>query len=131
MAQDHDKAELIAELARSRAATSANVQLLRRDLDFPTRAKKAFKKSPLPWLGGAAVAGLIIARIPRRTKKVVTVFPKKEEPVAAKAGKAGLVLGALKIAFDVARPAILKWVTQRLADYAGGAAGRGHKPQGF
>ena len=76
MAQDHDKAELIAELARSRTAASANMQLLRRDLDFPTRAKKAFKKSPLPWLGGAAVAGLIIARIPRKTKKVVTVFTK-------------------------------------------------------
>jgi hypothetical protein len=120
MAQDHDKAELIAELERSRAAAVANVQLLRRDLDFATRAKQAFKKSPLPWLGGAAVLGLIVARIPRKTKKVVTVFPKKEEAVVEKAGKAGLVLAALKIAFDVARPAILKWVTQRVSDYAGG-----------
>jgi hypothetical protein len=124
MAQDHDKAELIAELQRSRAAASANVQLLRRDLDFSTRAKKAFKKSPLPWLGGAAVLGLIVARIPRQKKKVVTVYPKKEEPAIEKAGKAGLVLGALKIAFDVARPAILKWVTQRVSDYAGGVHAR-------
>lgn len=129
MAQDHDKAELIAELQRARAAASANVQLLRRDLDFPTRAKKAFKRSPLPWLGGAAVLGLIVARLPRKTKKVVTVFPKKEEAVVEKAGKAGLLLGALKIAFDVARPAILKWVTQQVSDYATGVrAQRARRP---
>lgn len=131
MAQDPDKAELIAELARARSAASANAQLLRRDLDFPTRAKKAFKKSPLPWLGGAALLGLIVARIPRRvkTQKVVTVFPKKETPVET-AGKAGLVLGALKIAFDMARPALMKWATQRIADYAA-TAGRGRKPPGY
>ena len=119
MAQDHDKAELIAELARSRTAASANVLALRHDLDFPARAKRSFTKNPVPWLGGAALLGLLVARIPRRTKKVVTVFPKKEEPAVEKAGKAGLVLGALKIAFDFARPALLKWATQRFSAYMG------------
>jgi hypothetical protein len=123
MAQEHDKAELIAELARARTIVSANFLALRHDLDFPARAKKAFKSSPLPWLGAAGVIGLIIARLPRRTKKVVTVFPKfkKKEEAIEKAGKAGLLLGALKIAFDFARPMLLKWVTQRVSDYASSA----------
>lgn len=116
MAQDHDKAELIAELARARARLTDSTLALRRDLDFPTRAKKAFKKSPLPWIGGAVLVGLIIARLPGKKTKVV-VTRKSKEPVAETAGKAGLILGALKIAFDFARPMLLNWATQRFSDY--------------
>ncbi len=123
MAQDEDKTELIAELARARSSLTANVLALRRDLDFPARAKKAFKSSPLPWLGGAALVGILVARFPRRTKKVVTVSRKKE-PVLEEAGKAGLLLGALKIAFDFARPALLKWATRRFTDYFASAQTR-------
>src|SRR4051794_27453342 len=99
MAEDDDKAELVAELARARTTMSGNMLALRGDLNFAARAKRSFTKNPLPWLGGAALLGLLIARIPKRTKKVVTVFPKKEAPVE-KAGKMGLVLGALKIGLD-------------------------------
>ena len=118
MAQDNDKAELIAELAQARATMYGYALALRRDLDFSTRAKNAFKRSPLPWLGGAALLGLLVARLPRRTKKVVTISSKsKKEPIVEEAGKAGLVLGALKIAFDLARPALIKWATQRFSNY--------------
>lgn len=123
MAQDDDKAELIAQLAQARAAISGNAVALRHDLDFPTRAKKAFKRSPIPWLGGAALLGLLVARLPKRTKKVVTVSPKsKAEPIVEEAGKVGLVLGILKIAFNFARPALIRWATQRFSDYVATAA---------
>lgn len=120
MAQNDDKAELILELAKARSAIGGNVVHLRRDLDFPTRARRAFKKSPIPWLVAAGLVGLVVARIPGRTKKVVKVVPKRsrdDDSPVEKAGKAGLVLGALKIAFDLARPALLKWATQRFSDY--------------
>jgi hypothetical protein len=129
MAQDHEKAELIAELERARSTTSANFHLLRRDLDFSLRAKKSFAKNPLPWLGGAAFLGLLVARIPRRTKKVVRVVPKRKDDTAEKAGKAGLLLAAMKMAFDFARPALLKWATQRFSNYMGAAHTR--NPQRF
>lgn len=116
MAQDDDKAELIAGLARARARLTESTLALRRDLDFPTRAKKAFKKSPLPWIGGAALVGLIIARLPGKKAKVV-VTRKPKEPTMETAGKAGLILGALKIAFDFARPALLHWATERFSGY--------------
>jgi hypothetical protein len=122
MAQDYEKAQLIAELARARADVSTNIGALRHDLDFPTRAKKSFTSSPMPWLGGAALIGLIISRIPGRTKKVVRISPKQpQDSPVEKAGKAGLLLGALKIAFDFARPTLLKWATQRFSDYVASA----------
>lgn len=117
MAQDDNKAELIAELARARARWTQGALTLRHDLDFSTRVKKAFKSSPLPWMGGAALLGLIIARLPRKRTKVV-ITRKSKEPAMETAGKAGLILGALKIAFDFARPTLLHWATQRFSDYA-------------
>lgn len=117
MPHDHDKAELIAELARARVGLAENAVALRRDLDFPARAKKAFKSGPLPWLGSAAVVGLIVARLApgRRTKKVVVT--RKAEPVLEKAGKAGLILGVLKMLLDFARPAVTAWARKRVTDY--------------
>jgi len=80
----------------------------------------------VPWLGSAAVVGLLVALLLRRTKKVETVRVnvKKREPVVEEAGKAGLVLGVLKIAFDLARPALTKWVTRWLADYVANVQSR-------
>jgi hypothetical protein len=118
MAQDHDKAELIAELARTRSRMSDNVLALRRDLDFPARAKKAFKSSPWAWVGGAVLAGAIIARVwPRGPKEKVVIARKSAEPALEKAGKAGLALGVLKIVLDFARPAVTAWVRKSVTDY--------------
>jgi hypothetical protein len=116
MAQDDDKAELIAELARTRARLTESALALRHDLDFSTRARTAFKRSPLPWIGGALLAGLIIARLTGKKGKVATAR-KSKAPAMETAGKAGLVLGALKIAFDFARPALLHWATERFSGY--------------
>jgi hypothetical protein len=118
MAQKDDKAELIAELARARVRLSDSALALRHGLDFSSRTKEAFKKNPVPWMGGAAVLGLLLARLPRRTsaKKPVTIFPKKNDETLEKAGKAGLLLGILKIAFDFARPFILRWATRRFTE---------------
>ncbi len=128
MAQDDDKAKLIAELARARARLTESTGALRRGLDFPTRAKKAFTSSPLPWLAGAAVLGLIIARLPGKKTKVV--FSRKtKEPIAETAGKAGLILGALKIAFDFARPTILNWATQRFSGYVAKGQSQDFRPR--
>lgn len=117
MAQKNDKAELVAELARARVRLSENAVALRHGLDFSTRARQAFKKNPVPWMGGAAVLGLLIARLTSRTKKTeVRVLPKKNDDTLEKAGKAGLLLGITKIAFDFARPFLLRWATRRFTE---------------
>ena len=118
MAEEQRKAELTAELARARRRIGANFVALRHDLDFPARAKSAVLKNPAAWLGGVAIVGALLAALPGRRKKIVV--SRKAEAHMANAGKAGLLLGALKIAFDLARPALAKWASRRVADYMDG-----------
>lgn len=120
MAEDQRKAELTAELARARGRLSANLDALRRDLDFPGRVKGAVMKNPATWVGGATLFGVLLAKLPARRKKVVVTTDGKPAKLGA-AGKTGLLLGALKIAFDLSRPALAKWAGQRVADYMDGA----------
>lgn len=116
MAQDPRKAELTAELARSRSQITAQARLLGRDLDFATRARQAFARHPAVWIGGAALLGLLITQLPRRRKDPAP-RRKSAEPVLEEAGKAGLAVAALKIAFNIARPALTAWVTRRVAEH--------------
>ena len=120
MAEDQRKAELTAELARARNRIGANLGALRCDLDFPARVKSAVFKHPRAWAGGAALIGLLVAGLPGRKKKPAASRKNKEAQIVG-AGKAGLLLGALKIAFDLSRPAITKWASRRVADYMDGA----------
>lgn len=128
MAEIDRKAELIASLAAARSQVTSDWRVVRRELDLTTKAKRSFKRHPLPWLGGASILGLIVARLPRRTKKesVPVMKVKHEEPAVEKAGKAGLLLGALKFAFDFAKPALTRWATQRLSEYVANVANRGY-----
>lgn len=118
MAEEQRKAELTAELARARRRIGANLGALRHDLDFPARVKSAVMKNPTAWLGGVVIVGALLAALPGRRKKIVV--SRKTEAHMANAGKAGLLLGALKIAFDLARPALAKWASRRVADYMDG-----------
>ena len=119
MAENQRKTELTAELARARSRIGANLGALRRDLDFPARAKSAVMKHPAAWVGGATLFGVLLAKLPARKKKPVVHHGGVEAKIVG-AGKAGLLLGALKIAFDLARPAITKWASRRVADYMDG-----------
>ena len=130
MAEDQRKAELTAELARSRARLAANFGALRRDLDFPARVKGAVMKNPAAWIGGATLFGILLAKLPARRKKaVVTVTGNGKPAKLARAGMTGLLLGALKIAFDLSRPALAKWAGRRVADYMDGTKTNGHPPR--
>jgi len=117
MAEDERKAELTAQLASSRRQITTNVHALGRDLDFASRARRAFKTHPAVWIGAAILIGLFVSRLPFGGKKVVVKAGKKAEPTVEKVEKAGLLMGALKIAFDIARPTLMGWATRWLADY--------------
>jgi hypothetical protein len=117
MAEDERKAELTAQLARSRTHLAGNWHGLRRDLDFATRARRAFVRHPAVWIGGAVLLGLFVARLPLRRKKAAPVARKRAESTVEKVEKAGLLLAALRFAFNLARPALTAWVTRRAAEY--------------
>lgn len=120
MAENQRKTELSAELARARSRIGANFGALRRDLDFPARAKRVVLKNPAAWVGGATLVGVLLARLPRRKKTAAASRTGAEAQIVG-AGKAGLLLGVLKIAFDLSRPALAKWAGRRVAAYMDGA----------
>jgi hypothetical protein len=126
MAEDDRKIELMAELQAARRRMTVNFRALRKDLDIPARAKHAFVRQPLAWIGGASFAGLIVSRFAFRRNKTVVVR-KGSEPMIEKAEKAGVLLGILKLVFDLVRPALTAWATRLLTAYATGKMGIGRK----
>jgi len=101
-------------------AIFAVLPALRRELDFPGRVKGTVMKHPAAWIGGATLFGMLLSKLPARRKKIFGTADGKSAKFAA-AGRTGLVVGSLKIAFDLARPALAKWAGQRVADYMDGA----------
>ena len=128
MAQDTRKSELIAELALARRSISANAHMLGRDLNFVSRAKRSVRRNQFAWLTGSGLFGYVLAKLPARTKKVI-VDTKGRKPQSTEKSvvKAGLLVTVLKLALDVARPALTKWVTRQVADYANQRFGGGSR----
>ncbi len=114
MADSIHQKEIAAELAATRNQISGYVTALQRDLDFGSRLKRGVIRNPAAWFGGAAVLGLLLSRIPASRQKVILRGSSVRYSEAQKAGRAGLVLSALKIGLDFAKPALLSWAKSRI-----------------
>ena len=125
MAHDTRKAELIAALDRARSRLAVNAGALREDLDPLGRVKSSYRRHGLAWLGGAALAGLVLAKLPARQKIVEVDTRGQKLRDTSKAATAGLLLGLLKIAFDLGKP----WLAERLASYAATYFDPGRRPR--
>ena len=112
---DDRKSALIAELAAQRERLSRHAESVKESVDVGARVRTSFAENRVAWLAGAALAGVALVRcFPRRTRKV------KGESTATKAAAgAGILLPVLKVAFDIARPALVSMLTARIADFAG------------
>jgi len=118
MADESRKSELIADLARARGELTRHTRAVRRGLDVVARLNLSFRRHGLVWLTGAALLGLLLTWLPRR-KKAVLHSSRKPAP-ETKAVKAGLLLTALKIAFDIGRPVLTKWIAHQVTAYTEG-----------
>lgn len=107
------KAELIAQLARARASLDRASAQVREAVDVPRKLRRSVANHLFIWLGGAALVGVVIAKLPRRTKKVL-VDADGRRVATGNVAKTGLLFAAAKIAFDVARPALLKLAVEQL-----------------
>jgi hypothetical protein len=110
------KAELIAELARARRQLDASGERIRDAIDVPARVRSNFQRHTLAWVGGAVLVGVLIAKLPRRSPKKSEIHGENVE--LKKAGAAGLLLATGKIAFDIFRPLLVKWLVNRAAPLA-------------
>ncbi len=109
---DDDKAALIAELDAARAKIAEAGEDVRRKFDVSARAKESFKKNRPIWLGGAAIFGLLLSKLPARK---TTVFV---DQASGATGKLGAAWGVLKFAGGLAKPFLgdlaAKWIAARM-----------------
>ena len=112
--------ELTAEIGRSRERVAHDLRGLRYELDFGAKFRRSFRKQTGSWLSAAAAVGAVIALAPMRKKKIY-VDAKTGRKKEKKLVEAGAALAVLKIAADLARPAILQFLKTRLTDFGGRA----------
>jgi hypothetical protein len=121
MAGNEDrKAELIARLARARQQLDSSGRNVRRAMDVPARIRSSLRSHPAIWLGGGLLAGVVISQLLRRPRTRTTSAGKEKSRKGAlpKAGAAGLLVAGGKIAFDILRPLLVKWLVRRAAPLA-------------
>jgi hypothetical protein len=117
------KAELIAQLARARQQIDSSGIQVRHALDVPARVRGSFRKHGALWIGGAVIAGVVIAKFARRPR-AVSAGKKSSDDAVKKAGVAGLLVAGAKIAFDAFRPMLLKWLMNQATPYVEKMAAR-------
>lgn len=113
---EYRKVELAAELERARAQLARNLEGFRRDLNVPAHLKNSFRTHKSGWLGGAAIMGLLLAKLPARKKKIYV--EKRGDSPAKNLQKAGLTLALAKMAFTAARPFLTKLALKKFTEYS-------------
>jgi len=111
--RENRKTELIAALATARSRMIRSSGGVRHGLEAPQRVQRSISKHLVWWAGGAVLLGVIVARWPRRPRKVVIERGKKEIDTGSVA-KGGMALAAVKLAFDLTRPLLMKIVMQKV-----------------
>ena len=122
MAQDpgKDRAAIKSDIALSRERMGTELNALRYELDLPRKLKDSFRHHLVIWIGTSAVAGILIAVAPARTRKVY-VRPKSRKNGDGKGLiVTGTAVGILKFAGTLLRPIIVKFVTDKMRSYSGG-----------
>ena len=120
---DDRKSALIAQLAEYRAQLSHHADGARERADFKRQIKDGIAANRFAWIGGAGLAGVLLAIArPWKSRRRETSNRPATSP-----GK-GFALGALKLAFDLARPALVSMATSRAADFIAGWNRRKEQP---
>jgi hypothetical protein len=120
------KAELILALGNARTKLDAAGGTLHQALDFRTRVGRSLTENKWLWLGGAAIVGVVLARLPGRTRKVKVDLGGKHVK-AEDVAKTGVAVAVAKLVFDLARPILLKLAMEKLRPWAEKRFGGGQK----
>ena len=114
---DQRKADLIAQLQRARSQAAANSQALTEDLHVGDHVRENIANNRAAWLSGAVITGLVVSKIPPRTKQVVLHRGgDKTGQAVEKVGLVGVAFGVVKMVFSFFRPMLMRWFTARLTE---------------
>jgi hypothetical protein len=94
------------------------LRAVRSELDIPRKIRQSFRTHTGAWIAVVAVIGVALVIRSTRKRKIY-VQAKAEHKARTKLLEAGVVLGALRIAATVLKPMVVKFVTQKVRDYAG------------
>ncbi len=105
--------ELKGAIARSRERVARDLRSVRAELDFPGKVRRSFQENTVAWIGAAVAVGTLVVLAATRKKKVYVAANHKPSP-QSKLLEAGFLLGVLKIAATLARPAITKFLEEKV-----------------
>lgn len=116
------KAELIAELEWSRIELAQSVRAVHSDLNMAARFKESVAHRKTLWLGGAAIAGWVLSRLPGRKKKQpsAAALPPPSGPSGwmKDAGHTGFWLALLNTLFNLFKPVLIPFATRKINQLA-------------
>jgi hypothetical protein len=113
-----DRAAIKSDIALSRERMGREISGLRYELDFPRKLKNSFRDQPAIWVGALAAVGLLIAIAPARKKKVYVRAKDNSKENGKGLLEAGALVGVLKFAATLLRPALMKFVTGKITGYS-------------
>ena len=106
------------EIEKSRERLSRDVRGLRYELDIPARIRRSFQQQTTVWVVAAVAVGVAAVVLPHLRKTVyVDVEPGKKGK--SKILETGFLLGAVRIAATLLKPAVISFIRSKMA---GGAA---------
>src|SRR5438045_8706875 len=110
---NRSKAELTAEVARSRDDLALRLNRVREETDLPKKIRRSVRREPVPWIIGAIAVGLIISAVVTRKKKVVVDASRPRSKGKKTLLEAGFVLGALRVAASLLKPVVVKFIAKK------------------
>jgi hypothetical protein len=112
-----DRAAIKSDIALSRDRMARELSGLRYELDIPRKLKNSFRDRTAIWIGALSVVGLLIAIAPARKKKVYIRAKDNSKENGKGLLEAGVLVGVLKFAATLLRPALVKFVTSKITGY--------------
>jgi hypothetical protein len=112
-----DRAAIKSDIALSRDRMGRELSGVRYELDFPRKLKNSFRDQTGIWIGAIAVVGLLIAVAPARRKKIYVRPTDSSKNNSKGLLQAGALVGVLKFAATLLRPALIRFVTSKISGY--------------
>lgn len=117
------------KVERSREKMGRDLAGLRYELNFSRKIRRAIQRNTALWVGGALAAGLLLALMRARTKKVyVNAAGKKVRPPNQGLLESGALLGLVKIGMTIFQPMVVSYFAKKGAKQGDG---RERRPSGW